>query len=84
VANSPSVDCQLDVVCPQGDPFVNGRSVWNRRWLLIIPGASLSAQPQTGLDAFIDTITDIKFIFETYFYAGSASLTLRPSTTGKQ
>jgi hypothetical protein len=30
-----------------------GRSIWNTRWLLIIPGATLSADPVDGLRTFI-------------------------------
>ncbi len=30
-----------------------GRSVWNTRWVLIIPGVSFDADPDTGLDTFI-------------------------------
>jgi hypothetical protein len=53
------------------DSRLIGRSVWNTRWLLIIPGASLNFDPDKGLDDFINTISDIKFIFETYSYAGA-------------
>jgi hypothetical protein len=42
-----------------------GRSVWNTRWLLIIPGASLSGDASAGLQRFIDTVTDINLQFET-------------------
>jgi hypothetical protein len=30
-----------------------GRSVWNTRWLLIIPGSTLNADPVDGLRTFI-------------------------------
>ena len=35
------------------DSRLIGRSVWNSRWLLIIPGASLLGDPDEGLDRFI-------------------------------
>lgn len=47
-----------------------GRSVANTRWLLIIPGASLKADPHAGLDRFIDTVTDIQLQFETFSHTG--------------
>ena len=65
------------------DPFVSdtrlvGRSVWNTRWLLIIPGASLNADPDTGLKNFIggwepddaDGVQDIQIQFQTYSHEG--------------
>src|SRR5262249_49366977 len=36
------------------DTRLIGRSVWNSRWLLIIPGATLNADPVHGLKTFID------------------------------
>ncbi|MCP5517159.1 MAG: hypothetical protein H7A45_07885 [Verrucomicrobiales bacterium] len=47
-----------------------GRSVWNTRWLLIIPGATLNADPEAGLQRFIDTVTDIKLQLDTYSSEG--------------
>ena len=35
------------------DSRLVGRSVWNSSWLLIIPGRSLNAEPDDGLDNFI-------------------------------
>jgi hypothetical protein len=49
-----------------------GRSVWNSKWLLIIPGVSLGSDKDDSLNTFIDTVTDIKFIFKTYSYRGGA------------
>ena len=46
------------------------RSVWNSQWVLIIPGLSLNADPDEGIDRFIDLVSDIKLVFETYGYAG--------------
>jgi hypothetical protein len=48
-----------------------GRSVWNTGWTLIIPGRTLNADPQEGLDRFIGQVTDIKLIFETYGFSGN-------------
>ena len=48
-----------------------GRSVRNTRWLLIIPGRVLNADPDAGLDRFIDQVTDIKMVFQTYGYSGN-------------
>jgi len=52
------------------DSRLVGRSVWNTEWLLIIPGATLNADPETGLDRFVDQVTDIKLIFDTYGQSG--------------
>lgn len=52
------------------DSRLIGRSVWNTRWLLIIPGAHLSADADAGLDAFIASVTDIKLLFQTYANQG--------------
>jgi len=47
-----------------------GRSVWNTRWLLIIPGATLNADKDAGLTRFINSVTDIKLYLETYSNQG--------------
>lgn len=59
-----------------------GRSVWNSQWVLIIPGRSLLADPEEGLDRLIYGgkkadgsrdgcgITDIRLYFKTYSYGG--------------
>ena len=54
-----------------------GRSVWNTRWLLIIPGRALLEDPDQGIERFIygpkvdgsytgDGVKDIKLFFQTY------------------
>jgi predicted outer membrane repeat protein len=67
------------------DSRLVGRSVWNDRWLLIIPGRNLLYDPGEGLDTLIDGplsilnpgqrtgngISDIKLFFETYSYSGN-------------
>jgi hypothetical protein len=69
----------------QYDTRLIGRSVWNSRWRLIIPGQSLLYDPAEGIDTFIDGpeivggngertgngIFDIKLFFETYGYSGN-------------
>ena len=53
------------------DSRLIGRSVWNTRWLLIIPGGTLHNDPTAGLDGFIGTVDDIKLFFHTYAYSGN-------------
>lgn len=53
------------------DTRLVGRSVWNTRWLLIIPGATLNADSDAGLDTFIQNVSDIKLFFQTYGYSGN-------------
>ncbi|MBN2508594.1 MAG: hypothetical protein JXQ71_18110 [Verrucomicrobia bacterium] len=58
-----------------------GRSVWNSRWLLIIPGRTLLSDPDEGIERFIhgatvndspdgNGIKDIKIFFQTYSISG--------------
>ncbi len=48
-----------------------GRSVWNSKWKLVIPGKTLLNDPNDGLSRFIRSVTDIKLYFVTYSYAGN-------------
>ncbi|HWD19908.1 MAG TPA: Ig domain-containing protein [Verrucomicrobiae bacterium] len=48
-----------------------GRSVWNSRWKLIIPGRNLLNDPTQGLARFINTVKDVHLYFLTYSYAGN-------------
>ncbi len=62
-----------------------GRSVWNSRWLIIIPGGTLLADADKGLEQFIhgrelapgsgtydgEGVKDIKLFFLTYSYSGN-------------
>ena len=48
-----------------------GRSVWNSRWKLVIPGKNLLDDPNEGLERFIATVKDIKLHLVTYSYAGN-------------
>ena len=54
----------------QFDRRLIGRSVWNTRWLLVIPGASLLGDANAGLDAFIEGVDDIVLYLQTYAYSG--------------
>ncbi len=53
------------------DTRLVGRSVWNTRWMLIIPGATLKADADAGLDTFVQNISDIKLFFQTYGFSGN-------------
>jgi hypothetical protein len=49
---------------------LTGRSIWNSKWLLIIPGAHLSADADDGLQRLTEKVTDIKLTFKTYSHNG--------------
>jgi hypothetical protein len=68
------------------DTRLIGRSVWNSKWLLIIPGQNLLYDGAEGLETLIDGplvfggtggertgfgISDIKIFFDTYGYSGN-------------
>jgi hypothetical protein len=48
-----------------------GRSIWNSQWKLVIPGTTLLADPNQGLDRFMRSVRDIKLYFVTYSYSGN-------------
>lgn len=48
-----------------------GRSVWNSKWKLVIPGSKLLQDPDEGLDRFIKSVKDIKLHLVTYSYSGN-------------
>ncbi len=52
------------------DSRLIGRSVWNTRWLLIIPGGTLLNDPEAGLETFVNGVRDIRIFFKTYAYQG--------------
>jgi hypothetical protein len=64
-APADSDESYFDSRRSEGAGMLYGRSVWNTRWLLIIPGATLSGDASAGLQRFIDTVTDINLQFET-------------------
>jgi len=53
------------------DSRLIGRSVWNTRWVLIIPGGTLLFDADRGLNNFINSVSDIKIFFQTYAYSGN-------------
>lgn len=65
------------------DSRLVGRSVWNTRWLLIIPAGTLHTDRNEGIQRFIhgalrpdgtrdgNGISDIKVFFQTYAYSGN-------------
>jgi hypothetical protein len=53
------------------DSRLIGRSVWNTQWMLIIPGSTLLFNKDVGLNAFINSVSDIKMFFQTYAYSGN-------------
>ena len=48
-----------------------GRSVWNTRWLLIIPAGALHSDRELALKTFINSVSDIEVGFETYSNSGN-------------
>ncbi|MFM1942368.1 MAG: hypothetical protein RI897_1350 [Verrucomicrobiota bacterium] len=48
-----------------------GRSVWNSKWKLVIPGKTLLSNAEEGLQRFIANVEDIKIHFVTYSYSGN-------------
>ncbi|MHB1306151.1 MAG: hypothetical protein ACYC23_03630, partial [Limisphaerales bacterium] len=65
------------------DSRLIGRSVWNTRWVLIIPAGTLHTDRNEGLQRFINGalrndgsrdgngVSDIKIFFQTYAYSGN-------------
>lgn len=53
------------------DSRLVGRSVWNDRWMLIIPGGTFLYDADRGLDIFEETVSDIKLFFQTYAISGN-------------
>ena len=48
-----------------------GRSVWNGKWKLIIPGKTLLSDPNQGLSRFIKSVKDVHLRLVTYSYSGN-------------
>ena len=72
---------QFDEAETHNNSRLVGRSVWNTRWLLIIPGSTLLADPAEGIERFVhgalvngtrdgNGIKDIKIFFQTYSLSG--------------
>ena len=53
------------------DSRLVGRSAWNTKWLLVIPGATLNSSPTNGLNLFINSVKDIKLNINTHGYSGN-------------
>ena len=73
VANASLLGSSLNPLQPS--QYTNsrliGRSVWNSKWKLVIPGHTLLSNPNEGLDRFIQSVKDIKIHFSTYSYSGN-------------
>ena len=58
-----------------GDDFTSsrlvGRSVWNDKWLLVIPASSLNADRTRALDTFINGVGDIRIGMKAYSRQGN-------------
>ena len=48
-----------------------GRSIWNSKWKLVIPGYTLLSDPNQGLDRLVHSVKDVHLYFITYSYAGN-------------
>jgi hypothetical protein len=48
-----------------------GRSVWNSKWKLVIPGQTLLNNPSEGLDRFIQSVKDVKIHIVSYSFSGN-------------
>ena len=53
------------------DARLVGRSAWNTKWLMIIPGATLTPIRNHGLDVFLNSLKDIKVTINSYGYSGN-------------
>ena len=58
-----------------GDDFKStrlvGRSVWNDRWILVIPASSLNKNREKALETFVNGIDDIKIGIKAYSRQGN-------------
>ena len=58
-----------------GDDFKStrlvGRSVWNDKWLIVIPASSLNADRTRALETFINGVGDIKIGIRAYSRQGN-------------
>ena len=73
---------QFDEAETHNNSRLVGRSVWNTRWMLIIPGRTLLVDPDEAIERFIygsklsdgtrdgNGIKDVKLFFQTYSIAG--------------
>lgn len=61
----------LDTATIAANTRLIGRSVWNTRWMLIVPGGTLLFDPNKGIDQFINSVADIRLLLMTYSYSGN-------------
>jgi hypothetical protein len=62
--------------CPDvgftGSSRLIGRSIWNTKWMLIIPAGGLGGSTlDEGMRRFVNSVTDISVEFRTYSYGGN-------------
>lgn len=65
------IDAQDPVQSPYTNTRLIGRSVWNSKWKLVIPGKTLLNNSDEGLERLMRTVTDIKLHLVTYSYSGN-------------
>jgi hypothetical protein len=46
------------------------RSVWNTKWILFIPAASLGSDPKAAMQRFMDTVDDVQLKLTTFSSSG--------------
>jgi hypothetical protein len=55
-----------------GSSRLIGRSIWNTKWMLIIPAGGLGGSTlDEGLRRFVNSVSDISIEFRTYSYGGN-------------
>lgn len=52
------------------DTQLFSRSVWNTRWILFIPAASLGSDPKAAMQRFMDTVDDVQLQLTTFSSSG--------------
>ncbi|MEE9293548.1 MAG: hypothetical protein V3W34_01085 [Phycisphaerae bacterium] len=79
--DDPLLDFCVEGEVPGDASFkLTGRSIWNSRWLLIIPGSELQgSNPDNGVDVFINRVSDIKLLTCSYGYSGTVAAAMNGS-----
>jgi hypothetical protein len=52
------------------DTQLFSRSVWNTKWILFIPAASLGSEPKAAMQRFMDTVDDVQLQLTTFSSSG--------------
>jgi hypothetical protein len=52
------------------DTQLFSRSVWNTKWILFIPAASLGSEPKAAMKRFMDTVDDVQLQLTTFSSSG--------------